>query len=77
MKFEELFLTLLSGTPIKRKIWRGYWKYDTENHNIKIFTKNGDVILITETKDIIFTLASTFADDWVIATNDNCDIEVE
>lgn len=77
MKFIEIFHLLVSGTPIKRKIWRGYWKYDTRTHEINIFTKEGEVIPLTETKDILFTLSSTLADDWEVATNENCDIEVK
>lgn len=77
MSFKDLFTTFIAGTPIKRKVWRGYWKYDPRTKDIKIFTKEGKVILFTETEDLLFTISGILQDDWEIATNENCDIEVK
>jgi hypothetical protein len=75
MKFKDLFSTFIAGTPIKRSVWRGYWVY--KYGKIEIHTKTGEVIDFLDTKDILFTLSGILEDDWEIATNDNCDIEVK
>ena len=41
MKFEELFAEFVSGTPIKRKPWKGHWIYKNrklERHWKRNFT---------------------------------------
>jgi hypothetical protein len=77
MTFKELFPSFIAGTPIKREVWRGYWKYDPRITEIKIYTKECKVILFSETEDILFTIAGILQDDWEVATNENCDIEVK
>lgn len=72
MTFKELFSAFVAGTPIKRKVWRGYWVY--KYGKIEIHTKTGEVIDFHETKDVLFTISAFLQDDWEIATNDNCDI---
>lgn len=72
--FKELFPTFIAGTPIKRKVWRGYWVY--KYGKIEIHSKNGEVINFLDTQDILFTLSGILQDDWEIATNENCDIPV-
>lgn len=75
MTFKELFAAFVAGTPIKRKVWRGYWVY--KYGKIEIHTKTGEVIDFQDTKDVLFTISAFTQDDWEIATNDNCDIEVK
>jgi hypothetical protein len=75
MTFKELFANLVAGTPIKRKVWRGYWVY--KYGQLEIHSKDGSVIFLKDTADILFTLAGILQDDWEIATNENCDIPVE
>lgn len=75
MKFKELLATFIAGTPIKRKVWRGYWVY--KYGKIQIHTKTGEVVNFLDTQDILFTLSGILEDDWEIATNENCDIEVK
>lgn len=72
MKINDLFAEFVSGAPIKRKVWGGYWMYNPKTKNIDMYTKEGEVIEITDTVDVLFTLASIMADDWEIATVDNC-----
>jgi hypothetical protein len=75
MKFKDLFSSFIAGTPIKRKVWRGYWVY--KYGKIEIHTKAGEVINFLDTTDILFTLSGILEDDWEVATNENCDIEVK
>lgn len=77
MTFKDLFHDFIIGTPIKRKSWRGYWKYNSRIRNVEMYTKEGTVILLTNTEDILFTLGGIIADDWEVATSGNCDIEVK
>lgn len=74
MTFKELFSTFISGTPIKRKVWRGYWVY--KYGKIEIHSKNGEVINFLDTNDILFTLSGILEDDWEYANDENCDIPV-
>lgn len=73
MKFD--FELLKQGTPLKRKAWGGYWKW--ENNTIMLYCKDGLTLDIRETKDVDFTISNMFADDWEVATNENCVIEVK
>jgi hypothetical protein len=75
MKFKDLFSTFIAGTPIKRSVWRGYWVY--KYGQIEIHAKTGEVINFLDTKDILFTLSGILEEDWEIANNENCDIEVK
>lgn len=72
--FRDYLADFIAGVPIKRKPWRGYWIY--KDGKIEIHTKTGEVILFTDTEDILFTISHFFQDDWEYATNENCDIEV-
>jgi hypothetical protein len=74
MTFKELFTDFIAGTPIKRKVWRGYWIY--KYGKIEIHAKNGEIINFLDTKDILFTLSGILQDDWEYANDKNCDIPV-
>ncbi len=75
MTFKELFPTFIAGTPIKRKAWKGYWVY--KYGRIEMHTKEGKVVDFLDTKDVLFTISGILEDDWEIATNENCEIEVK
>jgi hypothetical protein len=45
MTFKELFPSFIAGTPIKRKVWRGYWKYNARIRQVVIYTKDGMVVI--------------------------------
>ena len=68
------FELLKQGVPLKRKPWGGYWKW--ENETIMMYCKDGVVIDIREAKDMGLTISNMFAQDWEIATAENCDIGV-
>lgn len=74
MLFKELFSDFVAGTPIKRKVWRGYWVY--KYGKIEIHTKTDDVINFLDTEDVLFTISGILQDDWEYANDDNCDISV-
>lgn len=73
--FGELFTEFIAGTPIKRRAWRGYWRY--RFGKIEMHSKDGSVTNFTDTNDIIFTLSGILQNDWERAYNYNCDIPVK
>jgi len=75
--FKDLFHLFISGTPIKRKCWRGYWKYSPFENDVEMHLKDGTMKYMSNTDNLAFTLAAFTADDWEVATNENCDIEVK
>lgn len=74
MSFADLYVAFVSGTPIKRKPWGGYWKYSRKE--ILMHCKDGAVLNIKESEDILFTLSGILQDDWEIATAENCTIPI-
>ena len=76
MSFAQLFPYFAVGVPIKRKPWGGYWKYDVVEDVVYMFTKEGEILSLLETKDVLFTLSNIISDDWQIATDDNSSIVV-
>jgi hypothetical protein len=77
MTFKELFPSFIAGTPIKRKVWKGYWVYRERIAQVIIYTKTGDVIPFEEVGNWGLTLSNIIQEDWEVATNENCDIEVK
>lgn len=77
MIIKELLPELISGTPIKRRPWGGYWKYNSRIKNIEMYNADQTVTLLTNTEDVLFTLSNIAADDWEVATSGNCVIPVK
>lgn len=75
MTLKELYADLISGIPVKRKPWGGYWKY--RYGKVEMHCKDGRVLdMMKESEDTLFTISCIFADDWEVATNENCKIPV-
>ena len=74
MSFKELFADFIAGTPIKRKVWKGYWEY--HYGRIDMYCKDGTIVNFIDAKDLLFTLSGILENDWEVATNENCTIEV-
>lgn len=64
MNFASAFINLQRGHKIARSTWKGYWHYDKESGMIMIHTKEGVVLPLVETKDILYTLSACACDDW-------------
>ena len=69
MTLKELYADFIAGTPIKRKTWQGYWKYSYGT--VKMHCKDGRILDIRESEDILFTISGILADDWEVATKEN------
>lgn len=72
MRLKALFRELAAGVPVKRKAWAGYWRYHFGK--LEMHSKDGSIIPVTETKDILFTIAGILMEDWEIATEENCPV---
>lgn len=70
MSYKEARELLKQGIPVKLKVWRGYWKLDKNTGEVIAHCKDGTITKAT-------FVEATLIDDWEIATNENCDIEVK
>ena len=73
MSFKEIFTLFITGSPIKRKEWKGFWR-STED-GAYIFKENGEYFPIGKSSNMETTLAHTTINDWEIATKENCSAE--
>lgn len=72
LTFSEAFEALKAGKKIKLSSWKGYWKmerdvYSREGKNtIHMHCKDGRVLDIRDTQDVMFTVGNMATDDWEI-----------
>lgn len=74
MNFSEALQVMKNGKKVKRKIWDGYWYWDSTKETIMMRTKDNEVLDIRETQKVEYTLSHIFADDWIEATTENCPV---
>lgn len=67
MEFAKALELLKKGEKMKRPSWSGYWQYEQESNKLFMYCKDGSVIEIRETKDILYTLENIAANDWQVA----------
>ena len=68
MKFFKALKALEKGEKIKRPHWAGYWLL--EDGVLNMYCKDGSIIDIRDTDDIIYTLSNIAAEDWIICESD-------
>lgn len=66
MNFASALFSLKRGFKIKRKDWIGYWQL--EDDKVMIHCKDGKVINLADSSDIVFTLENAACDDWEVIT---------
>lgn len=72
MNFSEAFEALKEGKKIKLKSWNGYWEkqkdvYSREGKDtVYMHCKDGRVLDIRDTQDVMFTLGNIAQNDWEI-----------
>lgn len=80
MDFKEAFLIMKMGGRVKRPNWDGYWMWDKEKKTIMMHCRsdqsdNGNPVLdIRETNRVEFTLNNILANDFALATVENCPV---
>lgn len=64
MNFEYAWARMMEGKKVKRRDWEGYWAW--EDNTIKMHCRDGIVLDIRETNDVMFTITNTLAKDWCV-----------
>lgn len=64
MNFASALFAMERGHKVKRPHWDGYWAL--EDGEVIIHCKDGQVLRLRDSIDIIYTLKNTACDDWVI-----------
>lgn len=67
MNFASALFSLKRGFKIKRHDWIGYWVL--EDNKVMIHLKNGHVMNLVDSDDIVFTLENMACDDWEVVTD--------
>ena len=74
MIFKEAYELLKNGKKVKLPDWKGYWV--VEDNTIKMHTKDGRILSITETEDVFYTLNFIVnRDDWEVV-DDNYEVKM-
>lgn len=74
MNFSEALQAMKNGKKVKRRIWGGYWYWDSEKETIMMRTKDDETLDIRETTNIEYTLGHILENDWIEATSSNCPV---
>lgn len=64
MHFQAAFTYCKHGKPITLPEWGGYWRWDEARKTLVMHTRTGAEIDIRSSKDMDYTLAFIFRDDW-------------
>lgn len=64
MNFASAFISMQRGHKVRRKHWEGYWVI--ENGEIIMYCRDGRVINIRESDDMLYTVSNMACDDWEI-----------
>lgn len=68
MVFASALFSLMRGYKIRRRNWVGYW--ELVDGEVMMYCKDGRVLNIRESDDILFTLENIACDDWEIVPSD-------
>ena len=64
MKFVEILEFLKRGKKVCRPHWSGYWVI--EGNSLIMYCKDGQVIALKDTDDVLYTLENIVAEDWTL-----------
>lgn len=71
MNFASAIFAMECGRKVRRHHWSGYWKI--KNGEVIICCKDGEVLNLRHSGDMIYTLKNMACDDWEIVP-DECRI---
>lgn len=79
MKFDEALKKMKEGAKVKLPSWGGYWYWDAEKETVMIQCrpqdgKVGELLDIRETDRVEYTLSNVLSDEWIVATDENCQV---
>jgi hypothetical protein len=78
MIFKQAFEAMKQGAAVKLTSWKGYWKW--EDGSVKMYCKDGRVLDIRESEDILYTLTSINSDEWEVVEDadlGNLDLSIQ
>lgn len=64
MNFASAVFAMERGNKVKRSHWTGYWTI--ENGELIIHARDGRVLNLRESEDMVYTLRNMSCDDWEI-----------
>ena len=64
MNWQSAYNAMKNHKKITKPYWTGYWCI--ENNTIMLYCKDGTILDIRKTEDVIFTFDNIASDDWVI-----------
>ena len=67
MNFATAFISMQRGHKIARSHWKGYWCI--EDDEIMMYCRDGRVLKLRDSEDILYTISNTACDDWHIVDN--------
>ena len=67
MNFSSALFSMLGGHRVSRGHWEGYWCI--ENGEIIMHLRDGRILNIRESEDMIYTIGNMLCDDWRIVDN--------
>ena len=62
MDFTSAFVSMQQGHKVTRTTWKGYWCI--LNGEIIMVTKDGKVVNLRESPDMMYTISNMLCDDW-------------
>ena len=68
MILKEMLEYLKNGYKVKLPHWKGYWVL--EGDKVMMYSKDGTVMNLTDTKDIIYTLTNLANNQWEVLNDD-------
>ena len=79
MKFTEALREMKEGKKVKLPSWGGYWYWDKEKQTVMIQCRpqdsdQGELLDISETQRVEYTLSNVASDEWIIADEMNCPV---
>lgn len=72
MKFIEALEAMKQGYKVKMPNWSGYWFI--KDGDVKMYCKDGKILSIRETEDLLYTLNFIVSCEWIIADEDNSNV---
>ena len=75
MNFSQAFEALKNGEKIKLPAWLGYWSM--EDGTIKMHTKEGTILDIRDTQNVLYTFGNIASEEWQLVTDDDLQILAE
>ncbi|EGD47129.1 Protein of unknown function DUF2829 [Ruminiclostridium papyrosolvens DSM 2782] len=75
MIFKQAFEAMKQGMAVKLPSWKGYWKW--QDGTIKMYCKDGRILDIRESEEMLFTLTNICSDEWEVVGEIPTDLNIQ